>query len=345
LSFLQTPSFFFLLFVLSVGISYVLNGAVRAVYLKAGRIEQINERDSHQVRKVTRSGGVALFLSLVFTLFAVSLFYPVYSNQVFWISLLLIFITGLWDDLFALSFKQKLLVQVVVGLIITQSGYMINSFHGVFGLGVLPYWASLLVSLIVFVIVVNSMNLIDGIDGLASLVFSLFLGLMGILFWSAAPGLFVMVPIILGVLLAFMHYNLSVRKKIFLGDSGSLLLGALMSFMLFWLLDKDTQVATDQIINRGYLSVVMLIYPLCDTIRVFILRIRDGRSPFSADRWHLHHKLIDRGFTHFFASLMVVFITFILLTLNLLWYQSLGFWGSMTVTLGLIVLVYYALFD
>ena len=153
-----------------------------------------------------------------------------------------------------------------------------------------------------------------------------------------------MVPVILGVLLAFLNYNISRVRKIFLGDSGSLLLGTLMSFMLFWLLDHGTNVATDLIINRGYLSVVLLIYPLTDTLRVFILRVRMGKSPFTADRLHLHHKLIDRGFTHFFAALLVAFLSFLFLSINLIWYGYLGFYGSALFSITLMILVYYAIF-
>ena len=154
-----------------------------------------------------------------------------------------------------------------------------------------------------------------------------------------------MVPVILGVLITFLNYNVSRVRKIFLGDSGSLLLGTLMSFMLFWLLDSGTQVDTDLIINRGYLSVVMLIYPLTDTLRVFVLRVREGRSPFSADRLHLHHKLIDKGFTHFFAALLVAFLSFLFLTVNLLWYGYFGFWGASIFSIALMVLIFYALFN
>ena len=342
--FTQTPWFFLILFILSGGVSYFLNGSIRSLYLKKGYVDRINERSSHTAQ-VTRSGGVALFLSLVLAISVTSAIYPVFKEIAFWLALLLIFITGLWDDLYNLSFKQKFVVQVVVGLLLTQTGYMINSFHGVFGIYELPYFASLAVSLAVYIIVVNSMNLIDGIDGLASLIFSLFLGLMGILFWSAAPELFVMVPVILGVLITFLNYNVSRVRKIFLGDSGSLLLGTLMSFMLFWLLDSGTQVATDLIINRGYLSVIMLIYPLTDTLRVFVLRVREGRSPFSADRLHLHHKLIDKGFTHFFAALLVAFLSFLFLTVNLLWYGYFGFWGASIFSIALMVLIFYALFN
>jgi UDP-GlcNAc:undecaprenyl-phosphate GlcNAc-1-phosphate transferase len=343
LTFTQTPWFFLILFIIAAGVSYVLNGSIRSLYLKKGYVDQINERSSHTAL-VTRSGGVALFLALVLAISATAAMYPVYQESAFWLALVLIFITGLWDDLYNLTFKQKFIVQVAVGLLLTQTGYMINSFHGVFGLYELPYLASLCVSLAVYIIVVNSMNLIDGIDGLASLIFSLFLGLMGILFWSAAPELFVMVPVILGVLLAFLNYNISRVRKIFLGDSGSLLLGTLMSFMLFWLLDHGTNVATDLIINRGYLSVVLLIYPLTDTLRVFILRVRMGKSPFTADRLHLHHKLIDRGFTHFFAALLVAFLSFLFLSINLIWYGYLGFYGSALFSITLMILVYYAIF-
>ena len=343
MTFTQTPWFFLILFIIAAGVSYVLNGSIRSLYLKKGYVDQINERSSHTAL-VTRSGGVALFLALVLAISATASIYPVYQETAFWLALVLIFITGLWDDLYNLTFKQKFIVQVAVGLLLTQTGYMINSFHGVFGLYELPYFASLCVSLAVYIIVVNSMNLIDGIDGLASLIFSLFLGLMGILFWSAAPELFVMVPVILGVLLAFLNYNISRVRKIFLGDSGSLLLGTLMSFMLFWLLDHGTNVATDLIINRGYLSVVLLIYPLTDTLRVFILRVRMGKSPFTADRLHLHHKLIDRGFTHFFAALLVAFLSFLFLSINLIWYGYLGFYGSALLSITLMILVYYAIF-
>jgi len=109
----------------------------------------------------------------------------------------------------------------------------------------------------------------------------------------------------LTAIIAYLIFNLRKKNKVFLGDTGSLLLGSTLAYFIFLLLDNDISIITDSKINRGYLSVLLILYPLSDTLRVFSIRIKNRTSPFIADRNHLHHKLIDKGYSHVLASLVI----------------------------------------
>jgi UDP-N-acetylmuramyl pentapeptide phosphotransferase/UDP-N-acetylglucosamine-1-phosphate transferase len=148
----------------------------------------------------------------------------------------------------------------------------------------------------------------------------------------------------MGIIAGFLYHNLKPFGKVFLGDAGSLTMGTLFSFFVFWLMDGNNIQFTDTIINRSLLAVLIFIYPLADTLRVFILRASKGKSPFSPDRSHLHHRLIDKGYTHFFSSIQIIVLSALLLALNLILYSTLGLIGATLMSSLYIVIIYYVRF-
>ena len=334
---------YIILFLLAAIASYYLNGIINKIYINRGLIDQITVRSSHNSR-VTRTGGLAIFLAIIGLILLILPLTTVYVNVNFWISLSLIILLGALDDLFALSYKQKFIFQIFIGFILTQSGYSINSLFGVFGVYEISQIGSIITSVLVYVIIVNSMNLVDGIDGLSSFLFLYPVSLISLFIWGLDLELFIIIPIIIGSMFAFLWFNFRRQKKVFLGDSGSLLVGTLISFFIFWLLDSTHFVATDTYINRGYLSTLLLIYPLTDTLRVFVLRILNKKSPFSADRIHLHHRLLNKGFTHIYATTLIIMLSLTILIINLLWFNFLGLLLAPIATIFLMTAFFYYFF-
>ena len=118
--------------------------------------------------------------------------------------------------------------------------------------------------------------------------------------------MFLFFPIIVGALVGFMSFNFNRSKKVFLGDTGSLFLGSIMAFLVFYILDSENTIISDSFISRPFLTVLMLLYPLIDTLRAFTVRSFKGTSPFIADRIHLHHRLLNKGATHWKASVTIL---------------------------------------
>jgi UDP-N-acetylmuramyl pentapeptide phosphotransferase/UDP-N-acetylglucosamine-1-phosphate transferase len=219
---------------------------------------------------------------------------------------LALFFVGLKDDLIGLSPAKKLLVHVVLGaLLIHWGGFRIDTFNGLFGLGSLPAWVSYPFSLFVYIVVVNAVNLIDGIDGLAGGVGTLMMLAFGSWFLmtgNTAPG--VLALAMAGSLVGFLVYNYH-PAKIFMGDCGSLVLGLTAYTMATEVMNTPSAEIplTWQHISTPLVAMSILAYPLVDTLRVFTLRAMRGKSPFSPDKNHLHHRIMMRGHNHARAAL------------------------------------------
>lgn len=212
--------------------------------------------------------------------------------------MILIFSTGVKDDLVGVWYGHKFLVQFIAAFFIIYSDVYIDNLHGLFGIYEIPSYIGIPLSILIIVYTTNAINLIDGADGLASGLSGLAFVVYGSLFiigglWTYATIAF----IVCGVLIPFFYYNFfHAKRKIFMGDTGSLTLGYLASFMMLRLL--KTPLNSDILPDEGgclILILAALYIPLYDAARVMIVRLVTGRSPFSPDRNHIHHKLIDMG--------------------------------------------------
>lgn len=236
---------------------------------------------------------------------------------------LALFFVGLKDDLIGLSPAKKLLVHVVLGaLLIHWGGFRIDTFNGLFGLGSLPAWVSYPFSLFVYIVVVNAVNLIDGIDGLAGGVGTLMMVAFGTWFLmtgNIAPG--IMAIAMAGSLVGFLVFNYH-PAKIFMGDCGSLVLGLTAYTMATEVMNTpmvEIPIAW-QNISTPLVAMSILAYPLVDTLRVFTLRAMRGKSPFSPDKNHLHHRIMMRGHNHAQAARRLYLYTASFITLPFLLY-------------------------
>ena len=274
-----------------------------------------NGRTSHN-GAVPALGGVAIFAAVSI---ATSLFLENGIPREFQFTfpaLLMIFMIGMKDDLVNLTAHTRLIAQILAGLLIVVfADIRVASFYGIFGLWELSYPVSLIFSLIVFVGLVNAFNLIDGIDGLASglgiqisLVFGIWLAMIGHTNYAT------LAFALTGALIPFYIFNVFGKKyKLFMGDTGSLLLGTIFATLSIKIL--CCPLADGHILQMTALPAVVIasmIIPIADTLKVFTIRISKGQSPFYADRNHLHHDLIRMGLTHWQASTLIILANFMI---------------------------------
>jgi len=228
--------------------------------------------------------------------------------QYFYAASFVIFFLGLKDDILDISPIKKFIGQVLAAfLIIYKGGVQIQSMHGFLGLQELPPMFSLLFTYLTVIVIINSFNLIDGIDGLAGS-----LGLMACLAFGVYFSAVEMLPYAIlsfalaGSLAAFLIFNFQ-PAKIFMGDTGSLLLGLLHAILVikFITVASSPGVAIP-IASAPAVGFSILMIPLMDTVRVFSIRISHRRSPFSPDRNHIHHLLLDKGLSHRTITLVLV---------------------------------------
>ena len=207
-------------------------------------------------------------------------------------------------DLYNADFKLKFLLQIIVAKILIDQGYVISNYHGLFGLYEVPRVLAQLSTVFVFLVIVNSINFIDGIDGLAitEVIKTIFL----IEFFSSQhTALSILSLILIASTIPLYYFNFKRKQKIFLGDGGSLLLGTVAATYVFYVLGNDFEFKSDLSINKAVFSVIVLLYPLSDLLRVFIIRLKNKKSPFEPDQNHLHHLLISK-FSQINALILII---------------------------------------
>jgi UDP-GlcNAc:undecaprenyl-phosphate GlcNAc-1-phosphate transferase len=262
-------------------------------------------------------GGVGVFSGFIF---ATNLFLgntAILNWNYILASIIILFVVGLKDDLVGVSPKKKFLAQLLTAVIVcVLADVRLTSMYGIFGVFEIPYWISLIISIFTIIVVTNSFNLIDGIDGLAGSIGFICSLIFGILFYSIGKLPHSLIAFSLaGSLLGFLKYNIS-PAKIFMGDTGSLIVGFLASVFALWFIEFNkpslnviNTITASKIYSAPGIAIAILIIPLFDTLRVFSIRIIKNGSPFIADRRHIHHRLLDQcNFSHSRATVVLIFV-------------------------------------
>jgi len=256
-----------------------------------------NERSSHATKTPTL-GGIAFYctLSIIFFFLKKWDFQEVIYHII--PGLTILFIIGLKDDLVVLSPTKKLIAQIcAIIFVLTNSGFTIISLNGFFGIEEIPLYVSYIIGGFMMLTIINAYNLIDGIDGLAAIVGIIIVIIYCAIFYLSGNYFYALLCLALnGSLVAFLSYNLSSSKKIFMGDTGSLIVGfiiSILSLKFLALSPKSYESLPFLLENIPLIAISILIVPLFDTARVFTVRLANKKSPFSPDRNHTHHILID----------------------------------------------------
>jgi len=285
--------------------AFTLTFSIIPVIIRVARERRIydrpNERSSHD-EPTPSLGGIGIFAG---TICAIVLWTPLEAFgvlQYILAAFVLIFLIGAMDDLLPLSPTKKFSAQLLVAIILAyKSNVRITSLYGVFGVNELPELTGFVLSVLIIIAIINSFNLIDGINGLAGSI-----GLLACVVWGAwflairSPGLAVVAFSLAGAVTAFLKYNFT-PAQIFMGDTGSLLIGTVCAILSLNFIEMNHLVfiaPTYAFNSAPAIAVSILILPLYDTVRVFVQRILQGRSPFSPDKTHIHHLLLDLNFSH-----------------------------------------------
>ena len=282
-------------------------------------IDKPDDRSSH-VRSTPTMAGVSFFLAIIMVVFFIKREDVDNIGINLIASLTIIFIIGLKDDLVVSSPRAKIGGQLLAILIIIISGvFNFTDFHSFLGLGAAPLLVTIPLVIFSMLAIINSYNLIDGIDGLASIIGIVIFSGFAIIFYFLELNYYFLISLsFMGVLFAYLRYNFSKSKKIFMGDTGSLIMGFCIAFLTMKFLTIDYSIASKApflIENRIIVALSILFIPLFDTIRVIGVRLLNKQSPFYPDRNHIHHILIDSGLKHYKTSLFLAVINILLMTL------------------------------
>ena len=267
-------------------------------------------------------GGIAIFSGILFSL----LFWAELEEIQFLItSFLIVFFVGVIDDLLNLSPFKKLIGQIIAILVVIYLGDLqIDNMHGVLGVKGLPEWISALFTVFVVIVITNGFNLIDGVDGLAGGVGVISASCFGfIAVMMGQSDMAIIAFSLAGALLAFLRYNFN-PAKIFMGDTGSLVVGMILSVLAINTIRYGLVTEDFRLPNKGPLmAIVFLAIPLFDSLRVFVVRASKRKGPLRPGRDHIHHALLDLGFDHkkttltlYFTSIALIIGTYFLLELN-----------------------------
>lgn len=233
----------------------------------------------------------------------------------------ILYVVGVGDDLIGVSYRSKFIAQIICGLLIAMSGLWLHDMDGFLGIYALRARYSYPITIFIVVFITNAFNLIDGVDGLASGLVSIALTVFGIIFIKERQLIYALVAFsTLGVLLPFWIYNVFGNQqrghKLFMGDTGSLTLGFILSFLTLRICLTGTE--GKFVTNHVIVAVSSLIVPLFDVIRVAIHRIRRGRNPFKPDRNHIHHKLLRAGLRKRYVTIAIVGLALFFILFNYL---------------------------
>ena len=303
---------------LTAALSFLITFFAIPVIIQVAKDKKLfDEPDERKVHKavIPTLGGLGIFAGfIVATLMGVPQGITT-ELQYFAAASIVIFFLGMKDDILVLSASKKFIGQLIAaGILIKFAGVQITNMHGFLGIYEIPHYASIALSLFTIIVITNSFNLIDGIDGLAGSLGLLTTLVFGTYFFYINQLAYaVMAFALAGSLISFLLYNFS-PAKIFMGDTGSLLLGLINSILVIKFINlAGTPGVNLPLAAAPAIGFAILMIPLFDTLRVFGLRILDRRSPFSPDRTHVHHFLLDIGFSHkkitlYCVSLNILFI-------------------------------------
>ncbi len=271
-----------------------------------------DDRKIHVV-KTPNLGGIGIFSSFIFVTSLLIEYAQLPTINYIYCGCIILFAVGLKDDLVGLSPVKKFAAQVFAALIIAWPGDIrLLGFYGIFGIGEIPIYFSILLTVVFIIMIVNSFNLIDGIDGLAGCIGAVAAFFYGLVFFNM--NLFALSGIsfaLMGALIGFLYYNMFKRPAaIFMGDTGSYLIGLLLAILTIEFIEQNNISHHPDVwfVAAPAMCLAVLIIPVFDTLRVFTLRILSKRSPFSADRNHLHHRLIDLPIRQIPATLILTII-------------------------------------
>jgi UDP-GlcNAc:undecaprenyl-phosphate/decaprenyl-phosphate GlcNAc-1-phosphate transferase len=313
-------------FITAFGLTFSIIPVIIRVTKERRLFDRPNERSAHE-EPTPSLGGIAIFAG---SICGVVLWTPLYAFgnlQYILAAFVLIFLVGVVDDLMPISPTRKFASQLLVAIILAyKANIRITSFYGMLGIQELPEITGFILSIVIIIGIINAFNLIDGINGLAGSI-----GLLACLVWGAwyygagYAGFAVMAFSLAGAIVAFLKFNFT-PAKIFMGDTGSLLIGTVCAILAIQFVESSFHIHQPSPLafaSAPAIAISVLIIPLFDTVRVFVRRLAQGRSPFHPDKSHIHHLLLDTGMSHMQATGVLILVNILFVGI-VVWQHRLG---------------------
>lgn len=328
-----------LVFVVSMGMTGILIPKIITISFRRKLFDVPDERKIHK-GAVPRLGGIAFMPAIILALSSVTGFELValdragsdivglcFGSDVIPLcfgmcSLMLMYLVGIADDLIGVKYRAKFFVQILAALLIVCSGMTIDNLHGFFGIYELDPAIAVPLTVLVVVLIMNAVNLIDGIDGLASGLSAIACGFYVAICYREQVYTYAMIGMAaIGTLVPFFYFNVygnaRVGRKIFMGDTGALTTGIVLSILsikVLRILPEEEELA----VSPAILAFSPLVVPCLDVVRVFFHRISRGHSPFQPGRTHIHHKLLALGIRQRYAMLLILILSGSYIALNVI---------------------------
>lgn len=321
-------------FITAFGLSYLAIPSIINVSRKKKLFDEPNDRTSHH-EGIPTLGGLAIFGGMLFSIILWTPFKYFGDLQYILCAFIVLFLIGAKDDIDPVSPFKKFLAQLfAAGILVFKANMRITTLYSIFGVGELPYWLSITLSVFVIIALINAFNLIDGINGLAasiSLLSSLLFG-----YWFFVIGrieLAIVAFSLIGSVLAFLKFNVS-PAKIFMGDTGSLLVGTVAAILSIQFIEQNKMLVESPkyIASAPALAIAVLIIPIFDTARVMIIRVLKGSSPFQPDKRHIHHLLLELGLSHMQATFVLLMVNILFVVLTYIFHG----WGNVNLFLAMV---------
>lgn len=258
-------------------------------------------------------GGVAVFYGVAVGLIVASCFTDLHTMWVVVPVMAVMLVTGLLDDRLGLSPWLRLAIEIVMVLCLAFfGGFCMDDFHGLFGIYEIPFQVATPLTVFAAVGIINAINLIDGVNGLSSGFCVMACILFGAFFYVVGNvPMALLASVSAGALIPFFFHNVFGQKsRMFIGDSGTLAMGVVMSVFICEVLRHDAVYALDDRIGLIPFTLAVLCIPVFDTLRVMSTRILHRTSPFHADKTHLHHMFIQLGCSHLMTTLAILTLNF-----------------------------------
>lgn len=327
-----------LCFLTAFSLTFLAIPSIINIARKKNLVDEPDDRKSHE-SGIPALGGIGIFAGILFSIVLWTPFNYFAELQYIICALIIIFLIGAKDDIYPLDPVKKFGGQLFAAFIlVAMADIRLTSLYGIFGIYDLAYWPGLFLSIFTILVIINAFNLIDGINGLSASLSILISVTLGTWFFLTDQIELAMLAFALaGAALAFLRYNIT-PALIFMGDTGAMLIGIICAVLTIEFIElhrvlPGSPYAFD---SAPAVAIAILVLPLFDTLRVFVVRILQGKSPFNPDRAHIHHLLLDAGFTHMQATslLMIVNVAFISVVVQ---FHDLGNQWLLMIMLGMAI--------
>ncbi len=292
-----------------------------------------NQRTIHE-SSTPRLGGLSIFAGFAsaFTIYST----PDFVLMKVFAGTIILFFIGLKDDILPVSAFKKFFIQVLAtGIVMFLGDIRVSSFHGIFGIYELSDGISYMFTFVIIIGLTNAFNLIDGIDGLAGCITLLVNLVLAYIFICLMPDSYFSKGIaalsLAGAVAGFLRYNIH-KAKIFMGDTGSLVCGFVTTCLVIIMVEAKDDYGSYFLSNSPLLGMSLLVIPIVDTLRVFIIRVLQGRSPFDPDKNHLHHTLLHAGLSQLSTL-------FVLISINIVFIGVVLYFKQVDLSVQLLILV------